>query len=176
MTTTEVAPVARTPFDAGFEEYAAGDLPRLGRLAAMLAPDRDSAHDLVQETLVKVGVAWPRVRCDGNPAAYANTTMSRLAWRMKERATKERSLLLRHRVTTSVPAETHRIDDASELGAAMQALGSRQRAVLVLRFYCDLSVAETAATLGCSESNVKSQTARGLTNLRAHLTSSDKEH
>lgn len=63
--TTEVAPMARTPFDAGFKEYAASDFPRLGRLAAILAADRDSAHDLVQETLVKVGLAADPPRRQG---------------------------------------------------------------------------------------------------------------
>lgn len=159
----------RASFGEGFEAYAAADMARLTRLAAMLTPDRESARDLVQETLVKVGCAWSRIDRDGSPGGYATTTMSRLAWRQSARSRTELSLLHRHTPTESTPDDFRRIDDAATLRAAMQSLGARQRAVLVLRFYSDLSEAECARTLECSVGTIKSQTARGLANLRAHL-------
>jgi RNA polymerase sigma-70 factor (sigma-E family) len=169
----EVAVPVRSSFGDGFEAYAVADMPRLTRLASMLTRNADAARDLVQETLVRVGVAWERIDRDGNPAGYANTTMSRLAWRQDQRRRTELSLLSRHRPVEEVSAEFARVDDASQLGQAMTLLGARQRAVLVLRFYCDLSEAEVARSLGCSAGTVKSQTARGLANLRRHLTEID---
>lgn len=156
-------------FGEGFEDYAIGDMARLTRLASMLTPDREAAHDLVQETLVRVGCAWNRIDRDGSPSGYASTTMSRLAWRQSARSRTEWTLLNRHAPTETAPDDFSRIDDATSLRSAMHQLGARQRAVLVLRFYADLSEAEVARMLGCSVGTVKSQTSRGLANLRAHL-------
>ncbi|HEX7106336.1 MAG TPA: sigma-70 family RNA polymerase sigma factor, partial [Acidothermaceae bacterium] len=72
---------------------------------------------------------------------------------------------------TATEVDSH-VEDRLVLLEALGKMPPRQRAVLVLRFWEDLDVAETAATLGCSEGTVKSQTARGLTNLRAMLTGS----
>jgi RNA polymerase sigma factor (sigma-70 family) len=96
-------------------------------------------------------------------------TMSRLAWRQSARSRAELSLLTRHVATETTPDDFGRVDDAALLGAAMRKLGPRQRAVLVLRFYLDLSEAEAARSLGCSVGTVKSQTARGLANLRTTM-------
>jgi RNA polymerase sigma-70 factor (sigma-E family) len=163
----------RSSFGEGFEAYAVADMTRLTRLASMLMRDAESARDLVQETLVRVGTAWSRIDRDGNPAGYATTTMSRLAWRQHARRRKEESLLARHVPVDPDDVEIHRVDDAAELRAAMRGLGARQRATLVLRFYCDLSEAEVADSLGCTIGTVKSQTARGLANLREQLARTD---
>ncbi len=159
----------RSSFGEGFEAYAAADMARLTRLASMLVRDRESARDLVQETLVRVGCAWSRIDRDGSPSGYATTTMSRLAWRQSARSRTELTLLHRHRPLQTGPDDFGRIDDAATLRAALHALGARQRAVLVLRFYGDLSEAEVAQMLECSVGTVKSQTARGLANLRTQL-------
>lgn len=168
----EVGEPVRASFGEGFEAYAAGDMARLTRLASMLTLDNDNARDLVQETLIRVGCAWNRIDRDGNPAGYATTTLTRLVWRQSSRRRAESALLTQHAATqtgTTPPDDFQRVDDAASLRAAMQQLGVRQRAVLVLRFYNDMSEAEVARTLGCSVGTVKSQTARGLANLRAHL-------
>ncbi len=165
----------RSSFGEGFEAYAVSDMPRLTRLAAMLTGDRLSARDLVQETLVQVGCAWSRIDRDGSPGGYATTTMSRLAWRQSARSRTELSLLRRHAPAETSPDDFTRVDDAAALRSGMNALGARQRAVLVLRFYSDLSEAEVARTLECSVGTVKSQTARGLANLRAHLQRSTQQ-
>ncbi len=107
-------------FGEGFEEYAVGDMARLTRLASMLTRDRDSTHDLVQETLVRVGCAWSRIDRDGSPSGYATTTMSRLAWRQSARSRTEWTLLNRHAPTQTTPDDFSRIDDASALRTAMR--------------------------------------------------------
>lgn len=169
MTVAQVGEPVRSSFGEGFEAYAVGDMARLTRLASMLTRDRESARDLVQETLVRVGCAWSRIDRDGNPGGYATTTMSRLAWRQAARSRTELTLLRRSTPTQTARDDFQRVDDAAALRDAMGSLGVRQRTVLVLRFYSDLSEAEVARTLECSVGTVKSQTSRGLANLRAHL-------
>ncbi len=95
--------------------------------------------------------------------------MTRLAWRQQHRLRLEHLLRAGHPPSASLEGGYRQADDAALLGWAMRRLGSRQRAVLVLRFYCDLSEAQAAAVLGCSRGTVKSQTARGLANLRSCL-------
>jgi len=90
-------------------------MARLTRLASMLTRDRESAHDLVQETLVRVGCAWNRIDRDGSPSGYATTTMSRLAWRQSARSRTEWTLLNRHAPTETAPDDFSRVDDAMSL-------------------------------------------------------------
>ena len=166
----------RVRFGEGFEAYAAADMKRLLRLAAMLTGDSDDASDLVQETLVRVGAAWSRVDRNRDPAGYATTVMTRLAWRQRRRRRTELSLLSSRASTEPADGGFHQVDDAVSLADAMRRLGQRQRAVLVLRFYCDLSEQQIAQLLGCSTGTVKSQSARGLANLRAYLDRRDRGH
>lgn len=155
-------------FGAGFVDYASGDMRRLQRLAYMLTGDVEDARDLVQETLLRVGLAWRRIDQDRSPGAYANKVMSRLVWRQRRRS-KQVGELNPASVDVYMRDEFTKVDDASLIRAAMRQLGPRQRAVLALRYYCDLSEAEIASTLECSPGTVKSQAARGLARLRASL-------
>lgn len=154
-------------FGEDFAAWMAADSVRLRRLAGMLGGDRETAQDLLQETLVRVGLAWRRI--EDQPGGYATTTMSRLAWRMHSRRRRERTELERQAPRERLDSAFDRVDDALGLGAAMARLGPRQRAVLVLRYHCDLSEEQIAEQLGCSRGTVKSQAARGLARLRELL-------
>lgn len=155
------------PFGEEFAAWVEADSVRLRRLAGMLGGDRETAQDLLQETLVRVGLAWRRI--DDRPGAYATTTMSRLAWRAHGRRRRESALLEQRAPREPVDGGFARVDDALGLGAAMARLGPRQRAVLVLRYHCDLSEEQIAEQLGCSRGTVKSQASRGLARLRELL-------
>ncbi len=169
---TDRLPVDRSSaFGTGFEAYAEADLGRLLRLARRLTATPDTAPDLVQETLVRVGLAWRRI--DQDPAAYATTVLTRLVWRQERRRVHEWRLLTGRRVEAQQPDPYEVTHESDRLGAAMRGLGARQRAVLVLRFTYDLSVDETARVLGCTTGTVKSQTARGLARLRVLLDEED---
>jgi RNA polymerase sigma-70 factor (sigma-E family) len=157
--------------DEEFAEFAVAARPRLRRTAYLLSGDWELAADLAQEALVRVYVAWPRLHRAGEGLhAYARRCAVSvwIDWTRK-RSNRERptgaSLLDSGRVDGPADAVVLR----EELLGALRELGPRQRACVVLRFYDDLPVAETARVLGCSEGTVKSQTAKALASLRRHI-------
>jgi RNA polymerase sigma-70 factor (sigma-E family) len=153
--------------DAEYTEYVAARLSSLRRLAGALCQDWDRADDLVQATLTKLYVHWGRVRAATHPDAYARAVLVR-------EFTRERRSVWVRRVSLSgtvsdCPAAGADQDAVLDLRAAVAALPPRQRATLVLRFYCDLNVDQAAGVLGCSPGTVKSQTAKALTAVRRAL-------
>jgi RNA polymerase sigma-70 factor (sigma-E family) len=152
----------------GLPEFVAARGPALLRTAYLLTGDGHLAEDLVQSALVKVAQRWRRVTAAGDPEAYVRRTIynEHISW-WRRRG--------RHRDQPSAdpPEPEGRPDFADGALRSMvlrQALGrltARQRAMIVLRFYEDLSERETARLLGCSVGTVKSQTHRALVRLRA---------
>jgi RNA polymerase sigma factor (sigma-70 family) len=138
----------------------------LVRVAALLVSgDLAKAEDVVQTALTRLYLAWPRVRPD-TAAAYARRCVVNAA--MDDR----RSLFSRReQVSAQVPDVTAgpQRGDATAMVALLAALPSGMRAAVVLRYVEGLSVAEAADAMGCSEGNVKSQSARGLDRLRAAM-------
>jgi RNA polymerase sigma-70 factor (sigma-E family) len=157
--------------DAEYTEYVAARLSSLRRLAAVLCDDWQRADDLVQATLIKLYVHWGRVRTADHADAYARTVLVR-EFVHERRSTWVKRVSLSGTVTDS-PAAAVDHDAGLDLRAAVAALPTRQRATLVLRFYCDLNVDQCAAILGCSPGTVKSQTARALESVRRALEPSD---
>ena len=148
--------------DAEFTEFAADTQQRLFRHAYLLTQDRHEAQDLVQTTLVSLYVAWPRVR---EPGAYAHRTLVHAFLDGRRRAGREREL---HRLPDP-PQDPGDPDAALTVLGALARLSPRHRAVVVLRYWEDLSVEQTAAVLDCSPGTVKSATSRALDQLRHHL-------
>ena len=153
--------------DAEFSEYVAGRRAQLRRTAYLLCGDAHRAEDLVQTTLMKVYVAWPRLSRDGNVDAFTRRVMvnahiddTRRAWRRELPGVEE------HDVRAVAEASP---EDRDLLLTALAALPPRQRAAVVLRHYWGLSVQETANDLGCSTGTVKSQTSHALRRLEAAL-------
>lgn len=156
---------------ATFDEFARSRMPALLRFAHALTGDPHTAADLVQDALERTVLAWPRVTRQDDPEAYVrraivNKHISR--WRR----------LRREHLTASVP-ETSYVPAAGhddDLWAALTTLPPRQRAVIVLRYYEDLSEAQTAETLGCSVGTVKSQASKALAKLRRQVRPDDDRH
>ena len=157
------------PATEEFDAFVRGRSPALLRSAYLLTGDQYLAEDLVQSALARTHRSWRRLRDTGNAESYTRRTMYHLQvswWR-------------RRRVVEAFPGElpdTRSADDPIAgtdlrllLRAALARLSPRQRAVLVLRYFEDLSVEETASALGCSTGTVKSQAARGLATLRKRL-------
>lgn len=147
----------------GFEEFVVGASPRLLRTAFLLTRDRGHAEDLVQTALARAWRAWRRVH--GDPEPYVRRIMVNTYatwWRRKWRA-EQPTDVLPEPAGASPQAD---VDQRDWLWQALGRLPRRQRAVVVLRFYEDLTEAQTAHTLGVSVGTVKSQTNRALTRLR----------
>lgn len=142
-----------------FTAWAAGHQRQLLRSAYLLTGDPFRAEDLVQEALVKVAMRWPRLR-DGNPMAYARTIVVRdnISWWRKRRDVLGES--------ADRAGVTQDPEDALVVKRALARLTARQRAVVVLRHFDDLSEADTASLLGVSVGTVKSTNAAAMARLR----------
>jgi RNA polymerase sigma-70 factor (sigma-E family) len=151
-----------------FEVFVGEASSRLLRTAYLLSGDRGHAEDLVQTALFRTARRWPHAR--SQPEAYARRVLVNLAkdrWRTRGRRVAEVAEVA---VAADVACpEGDGVLEREHLLAAVRTLPAGQRAVLVLRFFDDLSVADTAAALDCSEGTVKSQTSRALDRLRGVL-------
>lgn len=152
-----------------FEQFVAASSDRLLRTAYLLCGDRGHAEDLVQTALLRTARRWRTAR--QQPEAYTRRVVVNLAkdrWRLLGRRPAETAI--EDGLELAAIPVSDGLADRDELLRATRLLPAGQRAVLVLRYFDDLSVEETAATLGCSTGTVKSQTARALTRLRVALT------
>lgn len=149
--------------EGAFRAFALSRRPALRRTAYLLCGDWYQADDLVQSALVKLYVAWPRVRGTDPPDAYVQRILVRCYLDERRRPWRRESPVehMDHDGPVARPEE-----DLLDLRSALAGLPRRQRATLLLRFWLDMSVAQTADALDCSEGTVKSQTARALTTLR----------
>jgi RNA polymerase sigma-70 factor (sigma-E family) len=151
-----------------FDEFVRQSSVDLLRLAVLLTRDRGEAQDLLQTALVRVAGRWPAAR--HNPRSYTRQVLVNLAknrWRDKARRPHEARDLVGVEQAED-PADEH-IVQRDAVSRLLAQLPMGQRKVLVLRYFEDLSVAEVAAVLGCSDGNVKSQANRALATLRQLL-------
>jgi RNA polymerase sigma-70 factor (sigma-E family) len=161
---------ARTDKDADFSAYMSARQPALYRTAYLLAGDHAAAEDLLQNAFAKLYLSWDKVR---DPAALdgyvrrvmvnENNSLWRRAWKRREHSTDP---------TSGALPETGRHDEYDDgmggtLWSFVQTLPPKQRSVVVLRYYEQLSEAEIADVLGISPGTVKSQASRALAALRA---------
>jgi RNA polymerase sigma-70 factor (sigma-E family) len=171
METTPV--IERTPVpppdrDAEFAEFFRATWPRLFRTAYAVAGDRVLAEDALQTAFAKAYTSWHRVKAAQHPEAYVrrmavNEVLSvlRRPWHRTERSTEVPE-------PAPAPSPEGSAVDRDLVWRAVSALPPRQRAVVVLRYYEDLSEAEIAEVLGCSRGTVKSTASAALANLRVH--------
>lgn len=158
--------MARPPSDADYTEFVHAVWPKLYRTAYLLLGDHATAEDLVQTALANTYASWRKVRSIDAAHGYARTAL------MNTAASWFRKKGWRNELPTEVLPDPSTDDDPTDRPALLDALKSLprgQRAVVVLRYYEDLSVTETARALGCSTGTVKSQTFDALTRLRVLL-------
>ncbi len=156
----------RSDKDADFSAYMSARQPALYRTAYLLAGDHASAEDLLQNAFAKLYLSWDKIRDHGALDGYVRRIMVnehnslwRRAWKRREHSTDEMPETGTH--------DTY--DDGADqsLWSFVQTLPPKQRSVVVLRYYEELSEAETADVLGISVGTVKSQASRALAGLRA---------
>ncbi|MFH8616678.1 SigE family RNA polymerase sigma factor [Streptomyces sp. NPDC017979] len=162
-----------------FDTFVAARGPRLLRIAWLLTGDAHLAEDLLQTVLAKVWPKWDKIAHD-RPEAYIRAALVNTHtswWRRRWRGEVPHGELPDQPGRWSTPGHDPyaSVDLEQSLAAAVRALPPRQRAVVVLRYFEDLSVEETAATLGCTPGTVKSQSAKALRTLRTLLPSSAVE-
>ncbi|MGH3187938.1 MAG: SigE family RNA polymerase sigma factor [Streptosporangiaceae bacterium] len=152
-----------------FEEFVQDSSPRLFRTALLLTGhDRPAAEDLLQVALERAYRHWARICRSEEPERYVRRILANAShdrWRRAARS-RERSM---HAGDAEAVTDDHAaiVADRDLLMRALAGLPKRQRTVLVLRYYSDLSELEIADVLGCSAGTVKSQASRGLARLRA---------
>jgi RNA polymerase sigma-70 factor (sigma-E family) len=156
---------------AAFAEFALARTGALHRAAYLMVGDAQLAQDLVQEALTKTYVAWPRLRDPRNAEAYCRKaiTTTAISWFRRKGWNNERP-------TEQLPEGASRqagleaaVAEHDVVWRALLTIPPRQRAALVLRFYEDLTEAQTAAAMGCAVGTVKSQVSAGLAKLRDRL-------
>jgi RNA polymerase sigma-70 factor (sigma-E family) len=155
--------------DHGFTDFVRDHGGALLRTASLLTADRARGEDLTQTALARAYAHWPRVQQADDPVAYVRKLLvnSHLSWL--------RRLTNTEQVIESVPDRADAADlqaahaQADELRTALRELSPRVRTAVVLRYFDDLSEAETARLMGCSTKTVNNSVGRGLAVLRALL-------
>jgi RNA polymerase sigma-70 factor (sigma-E family) len=158
-----------------FERFAAEVLDPLLRTGYLMTGDAREAEDLVQETLLRVARRWRRVRSMQHPAAYARRVLINLVLHDAGRRSRRRAELIEppdgaaEAADESAARALRDVEDLAEVGWALARLPARQRAVLVLRYWEDLPVAEVGGILGCSAATVTSTASRAAARLAQAL-------
>jgi len=151
--------------DEEFRDFMRARWPAMVRLAYVLTGDQGHAEDVAQTAFARAYASWPNVRRTGNPEAYVRRIV------INENRNRFRKHRVAERLTDAPPESgtadaTSQYDERSALIAALQRLGPRQRAVIVLRYWLGLTESEAAIELDCSVGTVKSQASRALASLR----------
>lgn len=152
---------------ATFAEFVSARTTGLHRVAYLMVGDVGLAQDLVQEALVKTYLAWPRLRDVGAAEAYTckAITTTAISWYRRKRWSAERSS--DRPPDAPAPGHADGVTDRAWLWQCLLRLPVRQRVAIVLRYYEDLTEAQTAEAMGCAVGTVKSQVSAGLAKLRA---------
>jgi RNA polymerase sigma-70 factor (sigma-E family) len=157
--------------DASYVEFVAARQDRLRRIAYAVCGDANRAEDVLQEALVKLYLAWPRVQKEGSEEAYARRIIVRADLDDRRRPWRRRRVLVADGELGRVPARPGLpAEERSALLEALLGLPPMQRRTVVLRHWLGLSIEETAAELGISTGTVKSHCSRALAALRGVLT------
>ena len=151
--------------DEEFREFMRGRWPAMVRLAYGLTGDQGHAEDVAQAAFARAYASWSRVARTGDPDAYVRKIV------INENLGRFRKRRVAEDLVGAVPEGRPQwagdaVGDSEALLQALRRLGPRQRAVIVLRYWMDMSEAETAAALNCSVGTVKSQASRALAALR----------
>lgn len=159
--------------DAEFDAFVRSTWPTLRRAALALTGNAADAEDLLQSVLVEAYARWPRVTRD-DPVAYLRRSLVNRyvdRWR-RRRVVDEQSVA--EPLETSYDADG-RVEDRADLVVLLARLSPRERTMLVMRHYLDLSEQEVARTLGCSIGTVKSTCSRALARLRVPVTTARED-
>ena len=157
-----MSPSSRSAQDGEYDEFVAGSWRRLCWTAYMLTGDRQLAEDLAQTALVKTYVVWPKVRHDDALAYARRVLVNANIDRLRRRHLTELPGLLRDPGT----APNSEVENRDHVVRLLAGLTELERKVMVLRYYYDLSEADTAGEIGVGLGTVKSTAARARAKIR----------
>lgn len=169
---------SRDPDGVAFDAFVHARSAALHRAAYLMVGEQALAQDLVQEALVKTYAAWPRIRDRSKAEAYCRKaiTTTAISWFRRRRWSQERTV---ENLPEPLPAPgsdlAGGVAQSQWLWDALQALPVRQRISIVLRYYEDLTEAQTAEAMGCAVGTVKSQVSAGIARLRDVLGDDDPD-
>jgi RNA polymerase sigma-70 factor (sigma-E family) len=152
--------------DVDYVAFVEANWDRYLRLARLLSGDRDRGEELLQDSLVRLYVRWRRAAISGDIHAYLRRILvnSNITWWRRRRWEQLVDTAPDHADPAATDHESH-----EDVRRALQRLPRRQRAVVVLRYFEDLTERQVAAVLGCTVGTVKSQNSKALSKLRAVL-------
>lgn len=159
--------------DASFSAFVRERSLSLYRFACLITGDRHLAEDLLQHVLLNVYRRWGSIREPSAAEAYARTALVRSVISWRRRRSWRGEILVAETPEDRFLDGTTAVDDRHSLLPFLRSLPARQRAVLVLRYYEDMSEEQIAETLGCSRGAVKSHSARALAKLRSGMRAND---
>lgn len=155
-----------TEADAELAVFCRRDYPRLVGMIGLYCGDRDLAEDIAQEALARLCRHWPDLPSEADAARWVTRVAMNLAKSsLRTKATRKRII---DRFGPTLASTTVDTESATALAvrAAVARLPERQRRVIILRYFCDLAVAEVAVVMRCSEGTVKSLTSLAVASLR----------
>ena len=156
--------------DEDFVEFVSARWARLYRTACVLTLDPATAEDVLQIAMERTYLRWHRVRRMNDPAAYVRKVMVNAAISSRQRPWRRVESPRDVLPERPLASEEGGVDEHAALWPVVRALPERQRAVVVLRYYEDLTERQTAEVLGCSVGTVKSQAHDAIGKLRGGLT------
>lgn len=154
----------------GFEAYLDAELERLTTFAAVLTGDRQLAHDILTDALLKAWRKWPRVQAAREPGSYVRAIVTRTYLdhhRTAQRRTAKLPAIWSHSRPAFEADPAGGIADRDAVGRALDSLSPRERSAIVLKYYDDLTTDEIAAAMGCRATTVRTHLRTGLRRLRA---------
>ena len=152
----------------GYAQFCAAELTGLARFAMALTGDRDSAHEVLADALVKIQLNWTRVAAADNPTRYARRVLTNVFLsRGRSGATRRLRLTSTGELPEGhVPDPTAAVDDREQLIGLLSGLPRQQRAAVVMRYLLDATDEEIGSAIGCSPATVRSHLSHALAALR----------
>ncbi|HLT10756.1 MAG TPA: SigE family RNA polymerase sigma factor [Micromonosporaceae bacterium] len=152
---------------ATFAEYVSARSAALHRAAYLMVGDVGLAQDVVQEALIRTHGAWSRLHTAANAEAYTRKAITTIAIDWSRRKARSLEFLSGRPPEVTTPGHADRVDDQTWLWQCLLRLPVRQRVAIVLRYYEDLTEAQTAEAMGCAVGTVKSTVSAGMAKLRS---------
>lgn len=151
-----------------FDHFLGVELDGLARYSAVLTGNRQLAHDILADSLVKAGSRWSKIRSTSNPAAYVRKIVTTTFLQHIRTETRRRTIVMSEPPSTGIGLglTSEAIDQRDQITQLLRTLPATQQSAIIMRFYLDLNSNEIAQALGCSPATARAHISKGLSSLR----------